>query len=53
MEKTAIIVTRKGSKRIKSKSLLELNGETLIERKINQLKTCKNIDRIVVGSDSD
>ena len=53
MEKTAIIVTRKGSKRIKSKSLLELNGETLIERKINQLKTCKNIDRIVLGSDSD
>lgn len=53
MEKTAIIVARKGSKRIKSKSLLELNGKSLIERKIKQLQQCKLIDRIVFGSDSD
>lgn len=52
-EITAVIVARKGSKRIKSKSLLKLNGQSLIERKINQLKECKNIDRIVFGSDSD
>lgn len=44
-EVSAIIVARKGSKRIKSKSLLKLNGETLIERKIHQLQNCKNIDR--------
>jgi len=53
MEVTAIIVARKGSKRVKAKSLLELNGETLIARKVKQLKQCKNISRIVVGSDSD
>ena len=52
-EVTAVIVARKGSKRIASKSLLKLNNETLIERKINQLKQCKLIDRIVVGSDSE
>lgn len=52
-EVSAIIVVRKGSKRIKSKSLLKLNGETLIERKIHQLQNCKNIDRIILGSDSD
>lgn len=52
-EVTAIIVARKGSQRIKSKSLLKLNGESLITRKIHQLKQCKNIDRIVFGSDSD
>ena len=45
-EISAIIVARKGSKRIKSKSLLKLNGETLIERKIPQLQKCKNVDRI-------
>ena len=53
VEISAIIVARKGSVRIKSKSLLELNGETLIERKIRQLKQCKNINRIILGSDSD
>ena len=52
-EITAIIVARKGSERIKSKSLLKLNNETLIERKICQLKQCKKINRVVLGSDSD
>ena len=52
-EVSAIIVARKGSKRIKSKSLLKLNGESLIERKIHQLQKCKNVDRIIFGSDSD
>lgn len=51
-EITAIIVCRAGSKRIKSKCLLKLNNETLIERKVKQLQQCKNIDRIIVGSDS-
>lgn len=53
MEVTAIIVARKGSKRIESKSMLKLEGETLIARKINQLKRCKNIHRVVLGSDSE
>ncbi|RDU57132.1 hypothetical protein CQA49_00250 [Helicobacter sp. MIT 00-7814] len=51
METTAVIVARKGSVRIKSKSLLTLNGQSLIERKITQLQNCKHIDRIVFGSD--
>ena len=48
----AIIVARKDSVRIKSKSMLLLNGETLIERKIRQLKQSKYIDRIILGSNS-
>lgn len=52
-EVSAVIVARKGSVRIKSKSLLELNGETLIERKIKQLKATNLIDRVILGSDSD
>lgn len=52
-EVTAIIVARKGSKRIKLKSLLKLGGESLVERKIRQLKQCVNIHRVVLGSDSD
>lgn len=52
MQITAIIVARKGSVRIKSKSMLKLDDkESLIERKIRQLKQCKNIDRICFGSD--
>lgn len=53
METTAIIVARKGSKRIQGKSMLKLQGETLIARKILTLKRCKNIDRVVLGSDSE
>ncbi|WP_395148357.1 cytidylyltransferase domain-containing protein [uncultured Helicobacter sp.] len=51
MEVTAIVVVRKGSVRIKSKSLLKLNGQTLIERKICQLRATKKIHRVVFGSD--
>ncbi len=50
---TAVIVARKGSVRIPSKSLLILDGQSLIERKVTQLKQCHNINRIVFGSDSD
>ena len=51
-EVSAVIVARGGSVRIPSKSLLKLNGESLIERKIHQLQQCKNINRIIFGSDS-
>lgn len=51
METTAVVVARKGSVRIKSKSLLILDGKSLIERKIIQLQKCKHIDRVVFGSD--
>ena len=53
MEITAIIVARKGSVRIKNKSMLKLGDDTLISNKIKQLKECKNINRIAFGSDSD
>lgn len=52
-EVTSIIVARKGSVRVPGKSLLKIDGISLIERKIRQLKKCQNIDRIVLGSDSD
>ena len=52
MEVTAVVVARRGSKRIPNKSLLRVGGESLIERKIKQLLSCKNINRVVFGSDS-
>lgn len=52
-EVTAIIVARKGSVRIKSKAMLDLDGETLIQRKIRQLKNCQCVDRIIFGSNCD
>ena len=52
-EVSAVIVARGGSVRIPSKSLLQLNNESLIERKIHQLQQCKNVNRIIFGSDSD
>ncbi|QDA35719.1 acylneuraminate cytidylyltransferase family protein (plasmid) [Paracoccus liaowanqingii] len=51
METTAVIVARGGSKRLPGKNLLDINGETLISRKIRQLLAVSNIDRVVVGSD--
>lgn len=53
MEITAVIVARKGSERVPSKSLLKIDGLSLIARKICQLKECKKISRIILGSDSD
>lgn len=52
-EVSAVIVARGGSVRIPSKSLLKLQGESLIERKIHQLQKCKNIHRVIFGSDND
>ncbi|MGI0407040.1 cytidylyltransferase domain-containing protein [Helicobacter himalayensis] len=52
METTAVVVARKGSVRLKSKSMLKLDEkQTLIERKIKQLQQCKRIHRVVFGSD--
>lgn len=52
-EVTAVIVARKGSVRVPNKNMMKLGEDTLIARKIKQLKACKNIDRVVFGSDSD
>ncbi len=52
-EISAIIVCRKGSVRIPSKNLLPLGNETILSRKIKQLKNSEFIDRIIVGSDDE
>ncbi len=53
MEVTAIIVARGGSVRLPRKNLLKINEETLVSRKIRQLKEAKLVSRVVVGSDDD
>lgn len=52
-EVSAVIVCRKGSVRVPSKNLLPLGDETVLSRKIKQLKNCKYIDRVIVGSDDE
>lgn len=50
---TAIIPIRKNSVRLKNKNFLNFfRGKSLLEIKISQLKKIKQIDRIVVSSDS-
>ena len=50
----AIIPIRKNSQRIKNKNFLNFfKGKSLLELKIEQLKKVKNIDEIVVSSDSE
>lgn len=50
---TAIIPVRAGSRRLKNKNTLPFGDSNLLVRKIRQLKNVKNIDDIVVSSDSD
>lgn len=50
---TAVIPVRKGSKRIKNKNIRPFAGSSLLENKIRQLKMVKEIEEIVVSSDSD
>ena len=53
MTVTAIIAARGGSVRLPGKALLPFAGTTLIGHKIDTLKACRLVSRIVVGSDSD
>ena len=53
MQYTAIIPVKKNSSRLPGKNLLTLGKETLLERKIRQLKVSGIADRIIVSSDSD
>ena len=49
---TAVIVTRKGSKRVKNKNTrLFYKKDSLLSLKIKQLKKVNEIDEIIVGSD--
>ena len=50
---TAVIPVRAGSTRLKNKNVAPFAGTNLLINKINQLKQVKEIDRIVVSSDSD
>lgn len=52
-EISAIIVCRKGSVRLPAKNLRPLGNESVLSRKIRQLKECEYIDRVIVGSDDD
>ena len=47
---TAVIISRKNSKRLPNKMWQKLNGKSLIELKINHLVK-SNVDEIAVGSD--
>ena len=48
---TAVIPVRKGSVRVKNKNLKPFAGSTLLEIKIKQLKSVKDIENIIVSSD--
>jgi CMP-N,N'-diacetyllegionaminic acid synthase len=50
MKIAAIIVSRKGSKRILQKSKKKLQNKNLVERKIIQLKKVKFLDEIYLGT---
>ena len=50
---TAVIPIRAGSRRLKNKNIAPFAGTNLLLNKIEQLKKVKEIDRIVVTSDSD
>lgn len=50
---TAIIPVRAGSRRLKNKNVAPFAGTNLLLNKIEQLKKVKEIDSIVVSSDSD
>ena len=47
-----IICVRAGSKGIKNKNLLKINGKTLLEITILQAKRSKLIDRLIISTDS-
>lgn len=50
MKIAAIVVSRKGSKRIFNKSKQKINNENLIERKLKQLSKVKLINKIYLGT---
>lgn len=53
MSITAIVPVREGSRRLKNKNVAPFAGTNLLVNKLNQLKQVKEIEHIVVSSDSD
>ena len=49
---TAVIPVRKGSQRVKNKSIRKFNKKNLLVYKIEKLKKLKNLDNIIVNTDS-
>lgn len=52
MRVTAVIVARGGSKRLPNKALLPFGASSLVAHKVGQLRLCRFIDEVIVGSDS-
>jgi len=50
MKLAAVIVIRKDSVRIQHKSRKKINGQSLVERKISQLKKVKSLNEIYLGT---
>ena len=50
---TAVVAVRTGSQRVKDKNIKPFAGSNLLELKLSLLKQVRNIDEIVVDSDSD
>lgn len=53
MSITAVIPVRAGSTRVKDKNIRKFADSSLLENKIQQLKRIKEIDEIIVSSDSE
>ena len=50
---TAVVVARKGSRRVPRKYLREIAGVPMIVRKVLQLRAVTRIDEVLVGTDDD
>ena len=48
----AVIPARKGSKRVKNKNIIKINGIPLINYTLKSVKSSKLIDYILLSSDS-
>lgn len=49
---TAVVAVRAGSQRVKNKNIKPFGDSNMLEMKLNILKSVRNIDKIVVNSDS-
>ena len=52
IEYLAIIPCRKNSKRIKNKNLKKINNKSLVEITLNETKKVKQIESIIISTDS-
>ena len=49
----AVVPVRAGSRRLKNKNMLPFEGESLLARKVRQLKSVRGLAGVLVSSDSD